>query len=242
MSQPACHAKIDVHFLNDVDWQADGAGLIHDGAFDRLPNPPGCVGGKTESAFRIELFDCMYKPEVAFLDEVEQRQTPIEIPARYFHNQAQIAFDHSTTCRFVPSLCTPREINFFLGRQQRRDSYFIQIQAGSIVVIAGWIAGTAAVGFYGSADLLSGDEGSLRARFRARIPPRVQRYLVPCPAHAVASVPEIPCCRVPVRAFLFLTFQRRGRYESGSTGWPSRRISKCNTGVFPGPSPISAIF
>ena len=86
---------IDV--FDDMNRQSNRAGLIHDRAFDRLPYPPGCLDRKTKASFWIEFFKRMDQTELAFLNNVQKRQTLIDIAAGYFDDEAQIALDHTLT-------------------------------------------------------------------------------------------------------------------------------------------------
>jgi hypothetical protein len=62
LGQFARRAQVDVQFLDHVNRQANGAGLVHDRPLDRLPDPPGGIGGKTETALGIEFLDGSDKP------------------------------------------------------------------------------------------------------------------------------------------------------------------------------------
>ncbi len=66
-------SQVDIELFNDVDRQANGAGLVHDRPFNRLADPPGGVGRETEPAFGIKLLDSPNKAQVALFNQVEQR-------------------------------------------------------------------------------------------------------------------------------------------------------------------------
>ncbi len=55
-----------------MDGHANGHILIHNRTIDRLANPPGGIGGKTKTAFRIELFHSANQPQVPFLYQIHQ--------------------------------------------------------------------------------------------------------------------------------------------------------------------------
>jgi hypothetical protein len=79
----------------------DGPGLVHDGPFDRLANPPGRVGRKAKTAFRVELLHRPDQTEVTLFDQVEQRQSAVDVAPGDLHHQAQVAFDHATPTVFI---------------------------------------------------------------------------------------------------------------------------------------------
>ena len=58
--------------LDHVDRDADGAGLIRDGAGDGLTDPPRCVGGEAEAAVAVELLGGLDQADVALLNQVEE--------------------------------------------------------------------------------------------------------------------------------------------------------------------------
>ena len=78
-SKMAGSLQNDVQVLDDMHWQANGARLIHDAAFDVLPYPPSRVGGETKTAFRIEFVQRVHHAHVAFFDEIQQRDAVIGI-------------------------------------------------------------------------------------------------------------------------------------------------------------------
>ena len=73
LRQLAGGAQVDVEFLDHMDRQPDGPGLIHDRTLDGLANPPGSVGRVTETAFGVEFLHRSDQAEVALFDQVQQR-------------------------------------------------------------------------------------------------------------------------------------------------------------------------
>ena len=62
-------------------------------AADGLTNPPGGVGGKLEPLPPVELLHGMDEPEIALLDEVEQRHIRRLVLLGDRHDQAQVGVD-----------------------------------------------------------------------------------------------------------------------------------------------------
>src|SRR5207248_1782353 len=79
--------------LDHVHRDADGAGLIGDGAGDGLPDPPGGVGGELVAALVLELVDRLHQADVALLDQVEELQPAVRVLLRDRHHQAQVGLD-----------------------------------------------------------------------------------------------------------------------------------------------------
>jgi hypothetical protein len=108
--------------------QTNGARLVHDGALDVLPHPPGGVGGKTETAFGIEFLQRVDQSEVALLDQVVERNTPMLVVLGDADDEAQVGLDHVLACDEVAGTGSARQ-HQFLGRgQQRRGADLVEIE------------------------------------------------------------------------------------------------------------------
>ena len=79
--------------LDHMNRNANGAGLIGDGAADRLANPPGGVGGKLVAAAVFKLFDGLHEADVAFLDEVKELEATVVVALGDADDEAEIGFD-----------------------------------------------------------------------------------------------------------------------------------------------------
>ncbi len=93
LHQLGLHLADPVQRLHHVDRDADGAGLVGDGASDRLADPPGCVGRELEAPAVVELLDRPHETEVALLDEVEQGQARRRVLLGDGHDEAQVRLD-----------------------------------------------------------------------------------------------------------------------------------------------------
>ena len=71
---------------------ADGAGLVCDGAGDGLTDPPGGVGGEAEAAVAVELFSGLDEADVALLDQVEECQIVAHVLLGDGNDQTQVGF------------------------------------------------------------------------------------------------------------------------------------------------------
>ncbi len=79
------------HRLDHVHRDADGAGLVGDGAGDRLANPPGGVGRELVAAAIFVLVDRPHQAGVAFLDQVEEGQAAVAVLLGDRDDQPQVA-------------------------------------------------------------------------------------------------------------------------------------------------------
>ncbi len=72
---------------------ADGAGLVGDGAGDGLADPPGGVGRELVAALVLELVDGLHQADVAFLDQVQELQAAVRVLLRDGDDEAEVGFD-----------------------------------------------------------------------------------------------------------------------------------------------------
>ena len=79
--------------LDHVDRDADGAGLVGDGAGDGLADPPGRVGRELVAAAVLELVDRLHQADVAFLNQVEELQAAVGVFLGDRDDQAEVGFD-----------------------------------------------------------------------------------------------------------------------------------------------------
>jgi hypothetical protein len=77
-----------------VDRDADGAGLVGDGAGDGLPDPPRGVGGELVAAAVFEFVDRLHQADVAFLDQVEELQAAVRVLLGDRDDEAEVGLDH----------------------------------------------------------------------------------------------------------------------------------------------------
>ena len=76
--------------LDHVDRDADGPGLVGDGAGDGLAYPPGGVGRKAEAPGAVELLGRLDQADVALLDQVQEGQVVAHVLFGDGHHQAEV--------------------------------------------------------------------------------------------------------------------------------------------------------
>src|SRR4030095_9580220 len=81
LGQPLLLALVSAEQELDVHRQAGGSRLVRERAHDRLTNPPRRVRREARAALGIELLDGAQETDVAFLDQVRQRKTAIQVAA-----------------------------------------------------------------------------------------------------------------------------------------------------------------
>jgi hypothetical protein len=76
-----------------VHRDADGAGLIGDGAGDGLADPPRGVRAELVAALVLELLDRLHQADVALLDEVEELEPAVRVLLRDRHDEPEVRLD-----------------------------------------------------------------------------------------------------------------------------------------------------
>src|SRR5579872_6115699 len=79
--------------LDHVHRNADGAGLVGNGAGNGLPDPPRGVGRELIAAAVLEFVHRLHQTDVAFLNQVEELQTAVGVLLGDGNHQAQVGFD-----------------------------------------------------------------------------------------------------------------------------------------------------
>src|SRR6266550_7863181 len=79
-----------VHDFDHVHRNADGAGLVGNGARQVLRNPPNCVGGEFITATVLKLFDALHEADVAFLNQIEEGLAAVGVFFGDGNNQAKV--------------------------------------------------------------------------------------------------------------------------------------------------------
>src|SRR5574342_409466 len=90
LHQVAAGADELVDGLDHVHRDADGAGLVGDGAGDGLPDPPGGVGGELVAALVLELVHRLHEADVPLLDQVQELQAAVGVLLGDGDHQSQV--------------------------------------------------------------------------------------------------------------------------------------------------------
>src|SRR6185295_1743770 len=67
------------------------------------------------------------EPQVAFLDQVTQRQSAIQVTPRHLDDEPQVGLDYALLGRFVAGLDASGELRFIFAGQQRDVAYLAQV-------------------------------------------------------------------------------------------------------------------
>jgi hypothetical protein len=95
--------------VDDVYGQPDRTAMVGDSSSDGLTNPPVHVSGESESALRIIFVNTAIKPQIAFLNQIQEGHPSTNVAACHTHNEAQIRLDESSS-RGSAGGCLPFQI------------------------------------------------------------------------------------------------------------------------------------
>ena len=122
---------------DDMDWEANGLGLIGQACADGLPNPPGGVGGEFHAAVRVEPIDGFHQADIALADEIEQRETVILVAAGNGHDEAQVGLDHMLAGLFIAVADFQCQLQLFFGREEVSAADLVKIQLIDVSGVGG---------------------------------------------------------------------------------------------------------
>src|SRR5918997_55451 len=91
-AKPALHPVVLVDLLDHVDGNPDRSSLVGYGPGDGLTDPPRRVGRELEALAVVELLYGPHQPDVALLDQIEQRDSPSGILLRYRDDEPEVGF------------------------------------------------------------------------------------------------------------------------------------------------------
>jgi hypothetical protein len=163
-----------------VDGQTDRAPLVGDRPGHRLADPPGRVGRELEALRPVELLDRADQPEVALLDQVEQRQARARVHLGDRDDEAQVALDEVALGPLVAGVLAAGQLRFLLAGQQRSVADLAHVGAQQIDVLGttglellgcigielvlDGLVEQARSGHLGGRLLVVGDKGEMRSR------------------------------------------------------------------------------
>ena len=115
--------------VDHVHRKADGLSVRGEGALDGLLDPPGGVGAELAPLIGVEALDGLDQPEVAFADEVHERQPEIIVILGDTDDQSEVRLDHLLAGGFVALEDATCQRGLLFQRQQRRLADLIQVIA-----------------------------------------------------------------------------------------------------------------
>jgi len=118
-----------------VNRQTDGFALVGQGALDGLFNPPCGIGAELAAFFGIEAFHGFHQADVAFRNQIEQREAKIAVVAGDFDDKAEVSTHHFGARFLVATFYAARQLDFFLWGQKRKFRNFPEILLKSCFVV-----------------------------------------------------------------------------------------------------------
>ena len=113
--------------VDHVDGETDRFAVGSQRPLDGLLDPPSGIGAELAALVRVEALDGFDQAEVAFADEVHQRQAEIVVVLGDAHHQAKVRLDHVLARGFVAFEDAASERGFLFQRQQRRLADLVEV-------------------------------------------------------------------------------------------------------------------
>src|SRR5918995_2757615 len=119
--------------VDDVGGQADGAGMIGDGAGHALPDPPRRVRREAIPHLGVELLDGPYQAGVPLLDQILERHAPPPVLLGDRDHEPQVRLDELLTGPHVPPTGPPGESLLLAGVEQPATAYLAQVLCQNVL-------------------------------------------------------------------------------------------------------------
>ena len=117
--------------LHHVDRDADGTGLVGNGAGNGLTDPPGSVSGELIALGVVELLDCLDQAQVTLLDQIQEEHAAAHVALGDGDHQTQIGLSQT----LLGGLALLDQL-FQLG-----TCFFVQFLAQLFQLLLGGVAG-----------------------------------------------------------------------------------------------------
>src|SRR6185369_3165075 len=167
--------------------------------------------------------DGVHEAEIAFFDQVRQRNAAAQVGLGDADDQPQVVLDHRLARGEVAAARARRRFELLLGAEQFGASHFAQVESQRVAGFAGDLRrNIARVQFFTRVD--TGDAVCQRD------------WTGHGPVQSPIGKRGLAVAVVLLHSYL------AGKYLAGSTGLPCRRISKCSLTRSASLLPISAIF
>ena len=112
---------------------ADGTSLVRNSTGDGLTNPPGCIGTELIALGVIEFFNGLDKPQITFLNQIEEQHPTAHITLGNADHQTEVGFCQTFLGDFIAFLHALGQCDFFISRKQRHTADFLQVHADGVI-------------------------------------------------------------------------------------------------------------
>src|SRR5262249_55692773 len=118
-----------------MHWQPNRLRLVRERALDRLFDPPRRVSAELAAFCRVKTFDRFHQTDVAFGNQVEQRQPEVRVTVPSLHYQPQVGASHKSTGLAIGLFDPSGELNLLLRGQERDLPDLAQVNLNSGIAI-----------------------------------------------------------------------------------------------------------
>src|SRR5919197_458291 len=115
----AARAHEAPNLVGHVNGKPNRTSLIGERTRHGLADPPGRVRRELVAHLVVELLDRADQPEIAFLDQIEERDAGLRVVARDRHDEPEVRLDQLLLRLLVALVLPSRELALLSGRQER---------------------------------------------------------------------------------------------------------------------------
>ena len=122
--------------LDHMNGDADGAGLIGDGAGDCLTDPPCRIGGELEALGVVELLNSLDQTQIALLNQIQKLHAAADIALGDGNDQTQVCFAQALLGLLAigaARLDLESQLSLLIGGEQRHTADLLQIDLDGVV-------------------------------------------------------------------------------------------------------------
>src|ERR1019366_5208420 len=103
--------------------------------------PPRRIGREAKPALRVEFFQSVDQSEIAFLDQIGERQAAIEVVLGDTDDEPKIVLDHLLPRLEIAIAIRARVVELLRGSEERALPDFVEVDLGDVVEEIGTYAG-----------------------------------------------------------------------------------------------------
>src|SRR5579875_1933267 len=111
----------------EMNWQTNHPFFLSEGASNRLANPPDRIGAELASASRVKALNCAHETNIAFLNEIRERQTIALISFGDTDDQGQVRFYEALSGLVITLLDPVCQVLFLFRSKQSSFPNIMQI-------------------------------------------------------------------------------------------------------------------
>ncbi len=119
--------------FHHVHRNTDGTRLIGNGSGNGLANPPGSISTEFIAAMIIEFFHGFDQPQIAFLNQIEEKHTAADVAFGNADHQTEVGFCQTFFGSFITFFHALCQFDFLIGRKQRHTADLFEVHLHRVI-------------------------------------------------------------------------------------------------------------